>query len=344
MSDCKDRSLKTLGGTPDGDGPGQTPLVSVCMITYNHRDFLAQALDSVLMQEVDFPVEIILHDDCSTDGTADIVRSYADRYPQIIRAICQKENQYSQGKKPFLATFQLARGKYVALLEGDDVWADPRKLSRQVEFLEQNESYILCYGNATIIDGQGGVLMDRRIPDAECRHLTQKEMIECRHVIPMATVMLRNHPVLRNLPKRINKVLNGDTFLFALLGQYGSAGYLDFAPSLYRWHSGGIYSAKNTDQRLVSGLNSYRNLHACLKYTHRLWLADTMAYVYEVRAESLWRERENSALVRNLFAWLWFSARHRPVRGFFCDLRGSLRYARKVLMTGFAGENDRQHS
>jgi glycosyltransferase involved in cell wall biosynthesis len=80
---------------------GDSPLVSVCIITYNHQPFVAQALDSILSQETDFPFELLVHDDCSTDGTTEILRDYASRYPDLIRPVYQQENQYSKGRKAF---------------------------------------------------------------------------------------------------------------------------------------------------------------------------------------------------------------------------------------------------
>ncbi|MDO5772727.1 MAG: glycosyltransferase [Spirochaetales bacterium] len=128
----------------------EIPLVSVCCITYNHEPYIAQALDGFLMQKTNFPFEVLIHDDASTDKTADIIREYEKKFPKIIKPIYQKENQYSQGKRDISETwnFPRAKGKYIAMCEGDDYWIDENKLQMQVDFLENNPDYGMCYTKA----------------------------------------------------------------------------------------------------------------------------------------------------------------------------------------------------
>lgn len=115
------------------------PTVSICCITYNHKDYIAQAIDGFLMQETNFPFEILIHDDASTDNTAEIIRKYEARYPKLIKPIYQIENQYSKGIKinPTL-NFPRAQGEFIAICEGDDYWVDEHKLQHQVELLRNN--------------------------------------------------------------------------------------------------------------------------------------------------------------------------------------------------------------
>lgn len=129
---------------------GEIPLVSVCCITYNHEPYIAQTLDGFLMQKTKFPFEVLVHDDASTDRTADIIREYEKKFPKIIKPIYQKENQYSQGKRSISETwnFPRAKGKYIAMCEGDDYWIDENKLHIQVDFLENNPGYGMCYTKA----------------------------------------------------------------------------------------------------------------------------------------------------------------------------------------------------
>ena len=123
----------------------KTPLVSVCTLAYNHEPYIRECLDGILMQKTNFAFELLIHDDASTDGTADIIREYEAKYPDIIKPIYQTENQYSKGVK-INATIQFprAKGKYIALCEGDDYWTDPLKLQKQVDFMEANPNCSLC--------------------------------------------------------------------------------------------------------------------------------------------------------------------------------------------------------
>lgn len=126
------------------------PLVSICSLVYNHEPYLRQCLDGFVMQQTSFPFEVVIHDDASTDGSAAIIREYATRYPNIFVPIYQTENQYSQGKKVSSTfVFPRARGKYIALCEGDDYWTDPLKLQKQVDFLEANPEYGLVHTGRT---------------------------------------------------------------------------------------------------------------------------------------------------------------------------------------------------
>ena len=122
-------------------------VVSVCMITYNHENFIREAIEGVLMQKTDFPIELIIGEDCSTDNTRKIVVEYANKYPNIIRLLLP---DYNLGMmKNFVETLDAANGKYIALCEGDDYWTDPYKLQKQVDFLEANEEFVMCGHQST---------------------------------------------------------------------------------------------------------------------------------------------------------------------------------------------------
>jgi len=122
------------------------PLVTIICPTYNHENYIRQCMDGFVMQKTSFPFLIIVHDDASTDRTADIIRTYEAKYPKLFANIYQTENQYSKGNCNFRRIlFGSASSKYIALCEGDDYWIDPLKLQKQVDFLENNNEYGLVY-------------------------------------------------------------------------------------------------------------------------------------------------------------------------------------------------------
>lgn len=125
------------------------PLVTIRCITYNHEKYIMQAIDGFLSQKTTFPFEVLVHDDASTDGTAVIIRKYEEKFPKIIKPIYQIENQYSKHDDTIVNILNsLTRGKYIAICEGDDYWIDENKLQMQVDFLENNPEYTMCYTKA----------------------------------------------------------------------------------------------------------------------------------------------------------------------------------------------------
>ena len=120
-------------------------VVSISCITYNHAPYIRQCLDGFMMQQTDFAFEILIHDDASTDGTAEIIKEYEAKYPDIIKPVYEEENQWMKGRRgSAVFNFPRAKGKYIAMCEGDDYWTDPLKLQKQVDFLENHEGYSIC--------------------------------------------------------------------------------------------------------------------------------------------------------------------------------------------------------
>src|SRR5690554_6114331 len=147
----------------------QDCLVSIMCITYNHADFIGMAINSFLEQETNFPIEIWIHDDASTDGTRELIEFYQKKYPNIINTVLQSENQYSQGKRASQILKDKCRGKYVAFCEGDDFWCDTTKLQKQVEYLESNPNVVISGHDAFIIDTSGRRIKESKLPDAQKR-------------------------------------------------------------------------------------------------------------------------------------------------------------------------------
>lgn len=175
------------------------PLVSICCITYNHEPYIRECIEGFLMQKTTFPFEILIHDDASTDNTANIIREYEAIYPDIIKPIYQTENQYSKGVY-ISATYNYPRtkGKYIAICEGDDYWCDPLKLQHQVDFLEMNKTYGLVYTKAKSYDNSSKLFIGELGKKID----SFKEFITCNHV-PTLTVCLRKE-LLYNYLREVN--------------------------------------------------------------------------------------------------------------------------------------------
>lgn len=202
-------------------------------MTYNHESYIRQCLDGFLFQQTNFTFEILLHDDASTDNTANIIREYESKYPDLIKPIYQTENQYSKGVGiSVVYQFPRAKGKYIALCEGDDYWTDPYKLQKQVDFLEANPSFSLSFHKAKVLSE--GILHTELYAHLEEREYFGKEIFD-NWTIPTCSVLFRNNFKIR-IPKSI---LFGDIYLFLLILNQGKAYCHGFEGSVYRRNNGG---------------------------------------------------------------------------------------------------------
>ena len=214
----------------------EQPLVSVCCTTYNHAPYIGQAIESFLAQEVDFPIEILVRDDCSTDGTSDIILDLAARYPHRIRAFIEPENTFSKGRKPFPELFPLARGKYLALCEGDDLWRDRRKLARQVAVFERDPRVTFCFHSALMVDVLDGKeqLLNNHFPQDS--YVNLEALILDAAYVPTASMMFRNEHV-EELIASYRKAPVGDYFIQMYMAALGKAYYINRPMALYRRHT-----------------------------------------------------------------------------------------------------------
>lgn len=237
-------------------GETTKPAVSIACITYNHEKYIEDAIKGFLIQETDFPFEVLIHDDASTDRTADIIREYEAKYPRLIKPLYQIENQYSKGVRPNPCfNFPRAQGKYIALCEGDDYWTDPKKLQIQYDFLENHAEYVCCYHNAFVFYGTK-IVEESKLPINFKRDFSSIEMMKSDCFILTLSCFFRN--CITEFPKEICLVKNGDNFLFSLLGQHGGGKFLkQIRPSAYRVHKGGIWSTKSITEKRITWATTY---------------------------------------------------------------------------------------
>ncbi|MCF8345864.1 MAG: glycosyltransferase [Bacteroidales bacterium] len=227
----------------------KSPLVTIGCITYNQEKYIEKAIESFLMQKVSFPYEIIIHDDASTDRTAEIINKYASKYCDIIKPLIQKENQYSKGKKPFIDfVFPQAKGKYIALCEGDDYWTDPYKLQKQVEFLENNNEYVIC-GHGFIVKNENKNNIEKRMFAYDPAKYGSFRYLRALKGSPLFTNtwLFHRDAILGNkYLSLINKISAGDDFVMLLLMSVGRGYCLPEFMSVYRVNDSSTWSSIKT--------------------------------------------------------------------------------------------------
>lgn len=224
----------------------QKYLVAIRCITYNHEKYLADALEGFVMQKTNFPFVAIVHDDASTDGTAAILRQYAEKYPDIIHPIYETENQYSKrdGSLGRIMNEAIAAtgAKYVAMCEGDDYWTDPYKLQKQVDFMEGHEDYIVCFHRCRVLDQSTGTFHKEWVRDIQGESTISD--IAVGNYIHTLSVIYRNIPQVIEDRKMLPSTLPvGDYVLWLLLAQYGKIWKMKDEMGVYR-EGIGVWSSK----------------------------------------------------------------------------------------------------
>lgn len=213
--------------------------LSIFMVTYNHEKFLAQALDSALMQTVNFDYEIIVGEDCSTDNTRSILMDYYSKFPDRIKPILHEQNIGPHENTA--SVFAACTGEYVALLEGDDYWTDPLKLQKQVDFLDANRDYSLCFSAYQRYYENDRTFSDPIYPPGRKQWYSLEELLhECMISTPTVLFRRNNLPVFNEF---LQKIPAPDYGIFIINAQHGKLGYIDEVTSVYRRHEGGIWTS-----------------------------------------------------------------------------------------------------
>ncbi len=248
------------------------PKVSICVISYNHENYVEKCLDSIFEQKVSFSYEIILGEDSSKDQTAAIIKSYADKYPHLLKAFIREKNVGA--KANFLHCFLQCKGEYIVFIEADDYWTDPLKLQKQVDFLDQHPEASACFHNAQMIFEDGS-----NRPSILINPPNQKPWIETADFLveketwfmATAAVMMRRkfvHP----LPEWFLHSKSGDIPMYVILAEKGPIGYLPEVMSIYRKNEGGISMTDHVHSEafIQNRIFMYAqiNAHTNYKYQH----------------------------------------------------------------------------
>ena len=239
--------------------PGQ-PKVSVMLITYNHERFIAQALDSVLSQKRDFDIEINVMDDASTDRTQDIVREYAARHPDIIHCYFNSTNVgHVATQFNTIRGFSTLRGQYFALLEGDDYWTDPEKLSRQVAFLEGHPDFVACAHYTRKVFDDGSRPPEHFLPFKAFgrQEANSHDLITMAAVYHLSSVVYRNVFGL-NPPLCLADPASCEVTIHMVYGQFGKFHCFKEYWSAYRVHGQGVFSRESQESHWLFHLKGFR--------------------------------------------------------------------------------------
>lgn len=245
------------------------PLVSIFVAAYNHAPFIAQCLDGILMQETTFPVEILVHDDASSDDTANIIREYESQHDGLFKVVYQAENQYSQGRRPADFLRPMAKGKYFAYCEGDDYWTHPSKLQKQVNTLENNPGCEMSIHKATAINCETGYeWVIGRYAEHDANIKVEDIITKKAGQIPTASTVIRREAIeaLRDFRSSRPWLTVGDIYMHFFGARKGGAAYIDEAMSAYRflapesWTSRVKKSPKLFLQHTTARIDSYIEL------------------------------------------------------------------------------------
>lgn len=252
----------------------ETPKVSVSMITYNHEEFIAQAIESVLMQQCDFPFELVIGEDCSTDRTREIVLEYQSKYPGIIRLLLPENNLGMM--RNFVQTMQACRGEYIALLEGDDYWTSPEKLQKQVNFLDSHPECVTCFHNVRVINESNNesYLYSRYV----AKSVYALEDLLVQNPVPNCSTMFRNG-LLDSFPEWYYGLKLGDWPLHIMNARYGQTMYLDEVLAEYRQHAGGVWSSQNSIYQCKSFIDMLEKINRFLGFQYHLIVAQSVSKV-----------------------------------------------------------------
>ncbi|MBF9253840.1 glycosyltransferase [Pontibacter sp. 172403-2] len=266
------------------------PLVSIVSLTYNHEPFIRKALDGFIMQKTDFPFEVVIHDDASTDRTQEIIKEYEKEYPDIIKPIYQSVNQKSIGDGIVTRTaFAAAHGKYIALCEGDDFWTYERKLQEQIDFLEANPEYVMSFHDALVIhqnkEDKTETFRERFEQLQQRTTFNHKDVVN-GWFMPTASMVYRND-LFDKWPDWFYKVYSGDYTLQLMISQHGLIKFHDNIWCTHLKHEGGVSQRTDLDSyRLNKRIYQLRKYIKHFDKEHRYGFSLTLLHLYRIKLKS----------------------------------------------------------
>lgn len=291
----------------------QEPLVSICCTTYNHELYIEKSIKGFLMQRTNFPFEILIHDDASTDKTQDIIRKYSKKYPNIIKPILQNENKYSKGIRVNLTyNYARAKGEFIALCEGDDYWTDNLKLQTQVDLMEKNKDLMLCV-HATGVHKRFEDKIDKSVIKLSNgdRIISTSEIILGGGDYGHTSSFLFRKELIKDFPDWYIKYPSGDTPLRLLAAAKGKIYYIDKKMSIYRKGISGSWTDRMKDNNKFidhwkKGITLYQEYDKYTNYKYSKLInkrISTIAYSILLRINNSSENEMNIIEYRKLLLW-----------------------------------------
>jgi glycosyltransferase involved in cell wall biosynthesis len=243
-------------------------MVSVCCITYNHESYIAEALEGFLMQQTKFSYEILIGEDQSTDKTRGVILSYMDKYPGRIRLLGHDKNMGAIRNQ--LSLFAEAKGKYIAMCDGDDFWTDPSKLQKQVDFLESHEDYVICCHHTEVINDQNETVYLKKNPQS-LEFSYGDVLVGKREETRICSLMMHNLESITNIGRMdwYFESHGSDTLLklYAIAVTGKKIYVMPEVMACYRWHAGGIWSMINPKVRKSKMVDDFSLIIDNFKYS-----------------------------------------------------------------------------
>lgn len=253
--------------------------LSVLMITCNHEKFIAQALDSILMQKVDFDYEIVIGEDLSLDRTRGIALEYKKRHPEKIRLLLHAKNLGVA--RNFIETFMSCRGKYLAILEGDDYWTYPLKLQKQVDILDANPDFVMCFHNTNVIYEGFDINKEPHVSNADQKAMSTIEDIIIKDwYIMTGSIMLRKN-IIKTFPGWYYDIYNCDYALQLMLADHGKIYYIDEVMGTYRKHPGSIGKTITHKTHWLNLIKVIKYFDKYTNYKYHKIIKNRVATMYE---------------------------------------------------------------
>jgi len=253
-------------------------ILDIITVTYNHEKFIAKTIESAMMQKVNFNFSILLLDDLSTDRTKSIIRKYEEEYPENICAFYNNENMYSKQMNNWEFLFKHVTSKYIALLDGDDYWTDPLKLQKQIDFLEANPSFSMCFHNALVTFEDKKKEARLFLSNVQKDVFTVQDLCK-KNIIPTASLIFRSS-IIKDIPDWFYRCPFGDWPLSLFIAEHGKVKYFNEVMSVYRVHSGGIWSKLDRIAQLKKIIKNTLTMNQLFKKKYQTFFYEELVLNY----------------------------------------------------------------